>query len=85
MQFKILIEETISDTFCINANNKQEAILMAQKKYRQGEFILAPGNLLDVKIPPYPRIIKNKKDTFFRYPTLGYTHFIPLQIIFIEF
>lgn len=57
MQFKILIEETISDTFCINANNKQEAILMAQEKHRQGEFILAPGNLLDVKIPPYPRII----------------------------
>lgn len=85
MQFKILIEETISDTFCINANNKQEAILMTQEKYRQGEFILAPGNLLDVKIPPYPRIIKNEKDTFFRYPTLGYTHFIPLQIIFIEF
>lgn len=71
MQFEILIEETISDTFCINANNKQEAILMAQEKYRQGEFILAPGNLLDVKIPPYPRIIKNEKDTFFRYPTLA--------------
>lgn len=52
MQFEILIEETISDTFCINANNKQEAILIAQEKYRQGEFILAPGNLLDVKITP---------------------------------
>lgn len=59
MQFEILIEETISDTFCINANNKQEAILMAQKKYRQGEFILAPGNLLDVKITPFPK--DNKK------------------------
>ena len=59
MQFEILIEETISDTFCINANNKQEAILMAQEKYRQGEFILAPGNLLDVKITPLPQ--DNKK------------------------
>lgn len=58
MQFEILIEETISDTFCINAN-KQEAILMAQEKYRQGEFILAPGNLLDVKITPLPK--DNKK------------------------
>ena len=52
MQFEILIEETISDIFYINAHTREEAILLAQKKYRQGEFVLEPGHLLDVKVIP---------------------------------
>ena len=52
MHFEILIEETISDTFYINAHTREEAVLLAQKKYRQGEFVLEPGHLLDVKFIP---------------------------------
>ncbi len=55
MQFEILIEETISDTFLINATTKEEAIRLAHEKYRQGEFILTPGHLLNVTITPYAK------------------------------
>lgn len=50
MRFNILIEETVSDTFHVNAKTREEALLIAREKYRRGEFVLAPGNLLDVKI-----------------------------------
>lgn len=53
MQFEILIEETISDTFLINATTKEEAIRLAYEKYKKGEFLLAPGNLLNVTITSY--------------------------------
>lgn len=36
MQFEILIEETISDIFYINAHTREEAVLLARQKYRQG-------------------------------------------------
>lgn len=52
MQFEILIEETISDIFYINAHTREEAVLLARQKYRQGEFVLEPGHLLDVKFIP---------------------------------
>lgn len=52
MQFEILIEETISDIFYINAHTREEAVLLARQKYRQGEFVLEPGDLLDVKFIP---------------------------------
>ena len=52
MQFEILIEETISDIFYINAHTREEAVLLARQKYRPGEFVLEPGHLLDVKFIP---------------------------------
>lgn len=52
MQFEILIEETISDIFYINAHTREEAVLLARQKYRQGEFVLKPWHLLDVKFIP---------------------------------
>lgn len=39
-KFKILIEETIAQEFEIDAENEQEALLLAKKKYHEGEFVL---------------------------------------------
>ncbi len=52
MKFEILIEETISDTFCVDAETREEALSMARQKYQHGDFILEPGHLLDVKFIP---------------------------------
>lgn len=39
-RFKIIIEETIAQEFEIEAENEQEALLLAKKKYHEGEFVL---------------------------------------------
>ncbi len=52
MKFEILIEETISDTFYVDAETREEALSMARQKYQHGDFILEPGYLLDVKFIP---------------------------------
>lgn len=52
MKFEILIEETISDTFYVDAETREEALSMARQKYQNGDFILEPGHLLDVKFIP---------------------------------
>lgn len=52
MKFEILIEETISDTFYVDAETREKALSMARQKYQHGDFILEPGHLLDVKFIP---------------------------------
>ena len=52
MKFEILIEETISDTFYVEAETREEVLSMARQKYQHGDFILEPGHLLDVKFIP---------------------------------
>lgn len=52
MKFEILIEETISDTFYVDAETREEELSMARQKYQHGDFILEPGHLLDVKFIP---------------------------------
>lgn len=44
-KFKITIEEHISDTFEVEANDIGEAMEIAQEKYRKGEFVLEPGKV----------------------------------------
>jgi len=44
--FKIAIEEMISDTFEVEANSLDEAIEIAKEKYKNGEFVLESGNLV---------------------------------------
>lgn len=39
-RFKILIEETIAQEFEIEAETEREALLLAKKKYHEGEFVL---------------------------------------------
>lgn len=49
-KFCIMIEETISDEFEVEAENKEDAILKSIQKYRNGEFVLSPGNIESKKI-----------------------------------
>ncbi len=49
-KFCVVIEETISEEFEIDAETKEDAISKAIEKYKSGEFILSPGNLESKKI-----------------------------------
>jgi len=44
-KFCVVIEETISEEFEIDAESKEDAIKKAIEKYKSGEFVLSPGNL----------------------------------------
>ena len=41
-KFKIHIEETISDTFTVEAETMEEAMEIAEEKYANGEFLIMP-------------------------------------------
>ena len=43
-KFRIAIEETVVDEFDIYANDAEEAMRIAEKKYRKGEIVLEPGD-----------------------------------------
>lgn len=49
-QYNITIEEVISDDFVVYADSREEALQIAKRKYSEGEFVLAPGNLLSKKM-----------------------------------
>lgn len=40
--FKIHIEETICDTFIVEAEDMEEAMEIAEEKYADGEFVIMP-------------------------------------------
>ena len=44
-KFTVVIEETIVDEFEVEAADFGEALDIAVKKYRKGEFVLSPGNV----------------------------------------
>lgn len=44
--YKIIIKETVSQTFDVQANNENEAIKIAQDKYKSCDFVLEPGHLI---------------------------------------
>ena len=44
-KFKVTIEEHVSETFEVEANDIEEAMNIAEDKYNNGEFVLEPGNL----------------------------------------
>lgn len=46
MKFVIAIEETVSEYFEVEAEDAEEAIVIAEEKYNKGEFVLEPGNLV---------------------------------------
>lgn len=45
-KFEISIEEMASQTFVLEASSEEDAMFMAIEKYKNGEFILDPGNLV---------------------------------------
>lgn len=44
-KFKITIEEHVSETFDVEANDIGEAMEIAEEKYYDGEFVLEPGEV----------------------------------------
>ena len=44
--FEITIEEMVTKTFLVEAQDDNEAMLVAIEKYKNGDFILEPGNLV---------------------------------------
>lgn len=58
MNFFVTIEETISETFQIDANNPKEALELVIKKYKNSEFIVENGCVISKKIA----IIDNNSD-----------------------
>lgn len=44
-KYNVVIEETVSKTFEIIADDENQAKSIAAEKYKSGEFVLAPGEL----------------------------------------
>lgn len=45
-KFVITIEEFVSKEFVVEAKDAEEAMEIAEKKYKNGEFVLDPGELV---------------------------------------
>lgn len=50
MKYTIIIEETVSAEFTLEAEGEREALQKAERLYREGKWVLEPGSLLDVKL-----------------------------------
>lgn len=50
MEYKVTIEETISQEFIIKADNEEELKFIIYNNYRNGNLILDNPSLLDTKI-----------------------------------
>lgn len=57
MKYTITIEETISDTFCLEANFLEEAKEKAIANYNNSVFVLEPGNLIETNV-----LVENDKE-----------------------
>ena len=44
-KYNVMIEETVWQTFEVEADTQEEAKEIAAQKYRDAEFVLEPGNL----------------------------------------
>lgn len=48
MKYRILVEETVSDAFILEAESQKEALEEAERLYREGKWVLEPGYLEEV-------------------------------------
>ena len=49
-KFTITIEETVSASFAVDANSIADALKIADEKYKNCEFVLEPGELINLRI-----------------------------------
>lgn len=45
MKYKVCIEETVSEEFEVDAETPEQALEIAEEKYKNCEFVLEPGEL----------------------------------------
>ena len=48
--YEVLIEETVSGSFLLEASSADEAAEAARRSYRSGELVLEPGELLGARL-----------------------------------
>lgn len=48
MKYRILVEETVSEEFTLEAEGRREALEEAERLYREGKWVLEPGYLEEV-------------------------------------
>lgn len=48
MEYYVTITETVAKDFKVIADSKEEAEQLARKKYYNSEFVLEPGEIVDV-------------------------------------
>lgn len=60
--FKVTIEETVSETFDVEASCIEEAREVAISKYKNREIVLEPGNLMSKRISVCDSKYENKTD-----------------------
>lgn len=51
----VTIEEHITQNFTVEANSMEEAIEIAKEKYKNGEFVLLPGEVQEKFIAAYDK------------------------------
>lgn len=49
MKYKVIVEETVSQAFDIEADSPEEAFRIAEHGYRDGALVLEPGNVIQVQ------------------------------------
>jgi hypothetical protein len=49
MKYTIIIEETASEEFILETKSRKAALEEARRLYRQGKWVLEPGNLVEVR------------------------------------
>ena len=58
-KYEITIEEIISQTFEVYAENDEKAQEIAERKYKDGEFVLSCGNLIAKQMEIHNIRLKN--------------------------
>lgn len=53
IKFTVTIEETVSQSFEVYAEDLNTAMKTAAQKYRNGEFVLEPGEILGKQMSVY--------------------------------
>jgi len=48
-EYKVIIEEVVSQTFSVEAESEQEALEKTIENYKNCEFVLEPGELQSAK------------------------------------
>ena len=58
MKFIVNIEEVVSESFEVDAENKEEALEIVMRAYNIGEIALEPGELVEKRIAVYDETSK---------------------------